>query len=396
MELRPVSFLVLGMVRFGATSGYAIKKAADAATISFWPTSLSQIYPELARLAEAGLLSRRENPQGARARAAYDLTAAGEETLLTWLRSPTSEAPPQMRSEGLLRAFFADALPLDNQLTAMRAQRERLRHFRAHMFDGDLRAAIPAIDAGEMRYPVVMGEFGEGFLDFTQDWFDELEAKLERELGEERKRAPATVDTGSPPPSPPSGAIKLRPISFLILGMVRFGIRSGYAIKRGADAGVSLFWPVSLAQVYPELARLQGAGLLTKHEDPQGARARAAYDLTAAGEEALLAWLRSPVEAPPRMRYEGLLRAFFSDALPLADQLEALRRQRQRLLAVKAQLFESDFTAAARAIDAAGMRYPLALAEWGERGLAYAIEWMDGFETTLEEELAAATSKGRG
>lgn len=374
------------MVRFGASSGYAIKKAADAATISFWPTSLSQIYPELARLEEAGLLSRREDPQGGRPRSAYRLTEAGEEALLTWLRAPTVEEPPQFRSEGMLRAFFGDALPLEEQLTVMRQERERLRQFKAHMFDGDLRAATPAIDAGEMRYPVVMGDFGEDFLDFTQEWFDGLEAKVERDL--EEATTPAPGAGVSAPAARPASPIKLRPISYLILGMVRFGIRSGYAIKRAADAGVSLFWPVSLAQVYPELARLEGAGLLAKHDDSQGSRARAAYQLTDAGEQALVSWLCSPVEAPPRVRYEGMLRAFFSDALPLEEQLETLRRQRQRLAAIREQLFGTELLAAGKAIEAAGMRYPLALAEWAESGLGFTIEWISRFEVTLEEELA--------
>jgi len=393
VELKPVSYLCLGMVRFGATSGYAIKKAADAGTSGFWPTSLAQIYPELGRLEEAGLLVRHDDPQGARARAAYGLTGAGEEALLNWLRSPTTEVPPRIRSEGMLRAFFSDAAPLEDQLVAMRAQRQRLRHYQDHMFDGDLRAAIPAIDAGEMQYPIALGDFFEGLLDFSQEWFDELEAKVERELAE----SPSQSVVGSAADEQRLGRlrhpIKLRPVSFLILGMVRFGIRSGYAIKRGADAGISFFWPVSLAQIYPELRRLDEAALLVKHDDPQGSRARAAYELTAAGEEALQNWLRSPVEALPQVRYEGMLRAFFSDALPLEEQLEAVSRQRQRLLALKAQLFDSDLTAAGEAIDAAGMRYPLALAKWGEGGLAFGIQWLGRLETRLEEEVAASASK---
>lgn len=50
MKLTPPSFLTLGMIRLGARSGYAIKKAADMSTRFFWPTSLAQVYPELARL----------------------------------------------------------------------------------------------------------------------------------------------------------------------------------------------------------------------------------------------------------------------------------------------------------------------------------------------------------
>lgn len=188
--------------------------------------------------------------------------------------------------------------------------------------------------------------------------------------------------------------MELKPVSFLVLGMVRFGATSGYAIKKAADAATLSFWPTSLSQIYPELARLEEAGLLSRRDDPRGARARAAYELTAAGEEALLTWLRSPVEEPPRMRYEGLLRAFFSDALPLAEQLAALRGRRQQLLDLAARLFESDLTAAGEAIEAAGMTYPVALAEWAARGLAFTIEWMGKLEAQLEEELGAGTAKG--
>lgn len=183
MKLRPISYLVLGMVRFGATSGYAIKKAADAGTKAFWPVSLSQVYPELAKLESHGLLARHDDPQGGRSRASYELTEAGEEALLAWLRSPV-EAPPQLRYEGMLRAFFADALPKEDQLALLRRQRERIRDVKKHLFDGDLRAAAKAIDAGVMRSPIMLGDWGEDVLDFTQEWLGRLEAKLEEEIAD--------------------------------------------------------------------------------------------------------------------------------------------------------------------------------------------------------------------
>src|SRR5438874_10793974 len=99
MKLRPPSYLMLGMVRLGARSGYAIKKATDVSTRAFWPTSLAQVYPELARLEEAGLVKRRDDPHGGRARSAYEITKEGEQALLAWLGSPR-EAPLQFRDEG--------------------------------------------------------------------------------------------------------------------------------------------------------------------------------------------------------------------------------------------------------------------------------------------------------
>lgn len=183
MKLRPISYLVLGMVRFGATSGYAIKKAADAGTSNFWPTSLAQIYPELANLESSGLLIRHDDPQGARSRASYELTEAGEEALLAWLRSPV-EAPPTMRSEGMLRGFFSDALPKEEQLQILRRHRKRVLEMKAHMYDGDLRAAAKAIDAGEMRYPILLGLWGEGAMDYTYEWMGDLEKTLEEEIAD--------------------------------------------------------------------------------------------------------------------------------------------------------------------------------------------------------------------
>jgi DNA-binding PadR family transcriptional regulator len=181
MKLRPISFLILGMVRVGATSGYAIKKAAETGTRIVWPVSLAQVYPELAKLEEHGYLTRTEDPHGDRARSTYALTDAGREALVAWLRSPI-EPPPHFRSEGMLRAFFADALPKEDQIELLRRQRERLTEVKAWLNAGDLRRAAKEIDAGLMRFPVLLGAYGDDVLDFTLDWIRRVEGELEEEL----------------------------------------------------------------------------------------------------------------------------------------------------------------------------------------------------------------------
>jgi DNA-binding PadR family transcriptional regulator len=155
--------------------------------------------------------------------------------------------------------------------------------------------------------------------------------------------------------------MKLRPASYLILGMVRLGARSGYAIKRAADASTHFFWPMSLAQVYPELARLEAAGLLRREGDPRGGLERHSYTLTANGEDALTAWLRSTRTESTQVRDEGLLRMFFADALPADDQLALLGRMRERAAAIAAETRE-DILPAAEALQAAGLRAPALIA----------------------------------
>ena len=66
MELSPTAKVILGMLSFGPKSGYEIKALVDRSTRFFWAASYGQIYPELKRLAEAGLIEGTDAPQGDR------------------------------------------------------------------------------------------------------------------------------------------------------------------------------------------------------------------------------------------------------------------------------------------------------------------------------------------
>lgn len=178
--------------------------------------------------------------------------------------------------------------------------------------------------------------------------------------------------------------MKLRPASYLILGMVRLGARSGYAIKRAADASTQFFWPMSLAQVYPELARLEAAGLLRREADPRGGRERHSYTLTDPGEEALQAWLRSPRTEPTQFRDEGLLRLFFADALPDADQLALVSSLRERAIAVATATREEILPAAA-ALESAGLHGPALIARLRADAYAYIDSWLAVAERELRD-----------
>jgi DNA-binding PadR family transcriptional regulator len=178
--------------------------------------------------------------------------------------------------------------------------------------------------------------------------------------------------------------VKLTPSSFLMLGMIRLGARSGYAIKKAADVSTRFFWPTSLAQVYPELAALMQAELLTRHEDPHGSRERYAYELTEQGESALNTWLRSTHEAPTQFRDEGVLRLFFADALPEADQLTLISQMRERVRDVSAHTRE-EILPLAEALESSGTRYPALVARLRADTYAYAERWLTALEDDLRD-----------
>jgi len=124
-QLSPTARVILGMIAIGkASSGYDIKQLVDKATRHFWAASYGQIYPELRRLKDHGLIRGRSQPTGGRARTVYELTDTGERALLDWLRAD-DEQLYELRDEGLLKLFFSEAERRIEIVRAIRARMER-------------------------------------------------------------------------------------------------------------------------------------------------------------------------------------------------------------------------------------------------------------------------------
>ncbi len=177
MALKTSSYMILGLVRAGVSSGYAIKRFIGQHRMTvFWATTFAQIYPELAHLEDAGYLSHREDPHGARQRRAYALTAKGDRALVSWLRR-SSIPPMELRDEGLLRLAFADNLPRDEAIALVcrlrRRSEEAEREFREQI--------IPmgeALRAAGLRFPIVLGRMGAEYHAWAVEHLAELEAAL--------------------------------------------------------------------------------------------------------------------------------------------------------------------------------------------------------------------------
>ena len=131
MELSPTAYVVLGMLGLGPKSGYEIKRFVDRSTRFFWAASYGQIYPELRRLAEAGLIEGEDGPTGGRRRTVHHLTAAGREELERWLASPPEIQ--ELRDESLLKLFFADAGGPGAAARALAAKREHHEQITARL-----------------------------------------------------------------------------------------------------------------------------------------------------------------------------------------------------------------------------------------------------------------------
>jgi len=170
MDLSPTAYVILGMVSREPRSGYEIKAAVDESTRFFWAASYGQIYPELKRLSEAGLVEGVDAPRGERKRTVYAITDAGMAALADWLRRPPQTA--EMREEGLLKLFFSGVVPPQDALATLRAMRERRRELVAQ-----LRGMEPkTLEKDPFSLMVLQGgiEFNEWFA----DWCERMEERL--------------------------------------------------------------------------------------------------------------------------------------------------------------------------------------------------------------------------
>jgi PadR family transcriptional regulator AphA len=169
-ELTATGKVILGMLAFGKNTGYEIKQFVDTSTRFFWAASYGQIYPELKRLEDQGLVRGRSQPSGGRARTVFELTAAGTAALNHWLSSE-DEQLYELRDEGMLKLFFSDCLP-GRRIENIRAMRQRQERKLAQ-----LRAIVPLAQHGP-EGPRLTLELGIGFTQWMVDWCTATERRL--------------------------------------------------------------------------------------------------------------------------------------------------------------------------------------------------------------------------
>jgi PadR family transcriptional regulator, regulatory protein AphA len=176
-SLTPTARVILGMLALGARTGYDIKRAIDLSTRFFWGASYGQIYPELHRLEERGLVEATADPKGGRRRTAYALTPAGEDELRGWLRDDSSYLF-ETRDEGTLKLFFGDLLEKEDVIANLRAKQAW-----CDLSIGMFRELEPQARTGffedDQLYPYVSLLYGIELLEWMRDWCGRTAARIE-------------------------------------------------------------------------------------------------------------------------------------------------------------------------------------------------------------------------
>jgi len=102
ISLMALRYALLGALADQPRTGYELLKHFQQSLAYAWPASHSQIYPELARLLEDGLIE--QTGSGARNSKTYAVTDAGIAEVRAWLRDTAPDR--RVRSDAALRTFF--------------------------------------------------------------------------------------------------------------------------------------------------------------------------------------------------------------------------------------------------------------------------------------------------
>lgn len=166
----------LGLLAQHPGSGYDLLRRFEKSMANVWPATQSQLYGELNKLADAGLIEVTD--VGARGRKEYAVTAAGRAELVRWVSSPQDDPP--VRSAALLRIFLLAEIPADearHHLLAL-ADHSRAEHARLAALRDSTSWNGPGRGEGAAFFSRAALEYGLRLRAMEIQWADDVLATL--------------------------------------------------------------------------------------------------------------------------------------------------------------------------------------------------------------------------
>ncbi len=165
---------VLGLLTDGPASGYDLLKVFDRSLAFIWPATQSQLYGELNRLADEGLIVVTD--EGPRRRKEYTITKEGRRELEHWL---TDVEPDRIRrNDAMLRVFFLGTLPPDRAKAYL--EREATVHEDLERLLSDIARDTDWEAATLNRYGQLVIESGIRYAHTQAEWAHWAASKIEQ------------------------------------------------------------------------------------------------------------------------------------------------------------------------------------------------------------------------
>lgn len=175
-ELPITSYALLGLLTLGdELTGYELKRRADSTLRFYWVSpAMSQVYSELARLNELGLVARNGKGRGSR----YAITDAGQASLRAWM-TETPAGFPVLKHPVALRLLLGHAVDPGTTVAMLHDHVKALDDERAAL-DSVRRGLVGRDAPGQpFHYPSLVADWGLDYFANERRIMEDLLRRLE-------------------------------------------------------------------------------------------------------------------------------------------------------------------------------------------------------------------------
>jgi PadR family transcriptional regulator, regulatory protein AphA len=180
--MKKTRYVLLGLLQEENLSGYEMKKIIDIRMSFFWQESFGQIYPELSKMAEEGLVeisNTKSERDIKREKIRYKITPKGENEFKKWMEKENEK--DTVRSEFLLKMFLSTSKNVEEMrkhVTKFKEQsEEKLKLF--NLFEAQLNQIIEVHN--NHRQILYVLDLGIRQAKLYIDWSEEILKNLEVE-----------------------------------------------------------------------------------------------------------------------------------------------------------------------------------------------------------------------
>lgn len=170
-------YVILGFLSHEPLSGYDIKKRIEGGVGNFYDLSYGQIYPELSRLEEQGLVTKEiQVNEGKPSRKLYSITALGREELKKWVGTAVEEEKVQY--DILLKLFFGSLIGAEENIQNIKAFRKKsiAKLSLMEAYEKNLRSVLS--ESPDHLYYLLTVNFGQHIYKAYVDWADQAVKEL--------------------------------------------------------------------------------------------------------------------------------------------------------------------------------------------------------------------------
>jgi Predicted transcriptional regulators len=173
-------FVILGLLRDEAMTGYEMKHNIDLRMSFFWNESYGQIYPELVIMLEEGLIEEETNNTiNKRSKNYYRITQKGRAVFNAWMAEDNEK--DTIRSEALLKFFLADDCNKKDVIKHLKIFYQENEE-RALLYQRFTESLLPYSDLhNNHKYILKMLELGSRQQELYCSWAEEYRKELEED-----------------------------------------------------------------------------------------------------------------------------------------------------------------------------------------------------------------------